>query len=830
MKPLYPFFKKLCLPNFPSQLRSGRLAVLAGVALLLGAFFLYQAARAEAASSPAGAPAPMHPDFPLLDASGENVLHSGRPVSTEETCGACHDTAFISSHTSHAGVGADPFPGPGEAGEGRVQELEMNCFLCHTPSSNNQAREAALQSQRQEWASTATLSGSGIVEKVGDEYRYLPEAFNHNGELLQERIAIQDPGSENCGQCHGTVHTSLGEPFTLPEDTLAAWRSALTGQVISPQYLSDSGLNLAGKEVLDRAFDVHAERGLSCTDCHYSLNNPVYFQEAQETRPEHLEFDPRRLELGEYLRQPVHEFAHGADAEGGEPSMRRCESCHSLEATHNWLPYKERHAGALSCESCHIPKVYTPALEQVDWTVLAADGNPRITLRGAGEDGLLTGYTPVMLSRIEAGGNSKLAPYNLVTTWFWVSGEPAQVVSPAELQAAFFEGGRYHPSLLAALDDNRNGELEEAELALEEVEEVQAVASRLEALGHQGPRIAGEVQPHSLNHGVAGGEWAVKDCAECHSSESRLEAALSTGSSRPGGTVPTLASGPGFLPLGEIFQEPDGKLQFRQSTSDGRLYVLGNDAVSWVDLFGSLAFIGVLLGVLLHGGLRFLSAMRRPRHTPALKRVYMYGVYERFWHWMQTFTILGLLFTGLVIHRPDTFGMFSFHGVVLVHNILAALVVINAGLSLFYHLASGEIRQYLPRPAGLLDQMVRQGLFYLRGIFKGAPHPFEKRPDQKLNPLQQITYFGLLNVLLPLQVLTGALMWGAQRWPELTARLGGLPFLGPFHSLIAWLLASFIVGHVYLTTTGHTPFASIQAMIMGWDELEAPLPAEEGTD
>ena len=38
----------------------------------------------------------------------------------------------------------------------------------------------------------------------------------------------------------------------------------------------------------------------------------------------------------------------------------------------------------------------------------------------------------------------------------------------------------------------------------------------------------------------------------------------------------------------------------------------------------------------------------------------MYDAYERFWHWLQTVTIILLLLTGLVIHRPDMFGMFSF--------------------------------------------------------------------------------------------------------------------------------------------------------------------------
>ena len=38
-----------------------------------------------------------------------------------------------------------------------------------------------------------------------------------------------------------------------------------------------------------------------------------------------------------------------------------------------------------------------------------------------------------------------------------------------------------------------------------------------------------------------------------------------------------------------------------------------------------------------------------------------------------------------------------------------------------------------------------------------------------MNPIQKLTYFGILNVLLPLQIITGALMWGVQRWPEIAS-------------------------------------------------------------
>jgi thiosulfate reductase cytochrome b subunit len=38
--------------------------------------------------------------------------------------------------------------------------------------------------------------------------------------------------------------------------------------------------------------------------------------------------------------------------------------------------------------------------------------------------------------------------------------------------------------------------------------------------------------------------------------------------------------------------------------------------------------------------------------------------------------------------------------------------------------------------------------------------------------------------------------------------------------VIAWLLASFIVLHIYLSTTGHSVLGSIQAMVDGWEMVE----------
>jgi thiosulfate reductase cytochrome b subunit len=164
--------------------------------------------------------------------------------------------------------------------------------------------------------------------------------------------------------------------------------------------------------------------------------------------------------------------------------------------------------------------------------------------------------------------------------------------------------------------------------------------------------------------------------------------------------------------------------------------------------------------------------------------------------------------------------VFSFRGVVTVHNVIAIILVVNALLSVFYHLATERMQEYIPRPYGFFDDAILQAKYYISGIFKGEGHPFEKTPASRMNPIQKATYFGILMVLLPLQIITGALMWGVQNFPAVTNVFGGLAFLAPFHSLIAWTFATFIVVHVYMTTTGVTPLEAMRAMVTGYEEVE----------
>ena len=720
--------------------------------------------------------------------------------------------------------------------------VEMNCFLCHMANPDNASRQAALEKGQFGWANTATLLDSNIVRLQDGQFVWNPEAFDENGALRREYVFVQDPTNDNCALCHG-VADNHNDTLNITNFSLNNSQTATTGQVISPQRIAESGMNIAGKDALTRSWDVHAERQLECTDCHFSLNNPAYALKDDE--PAHLSFDPRRLDVGEYLQRPDHNFARGQSAQYSvapelKGTMRRCEACHDAAVSHSaWLPYLERHMETLACEACHIPRLFAPAIEQFDWTVLTPDGQPAKIYRGVQEarhvndnvNNLISGYQPVLLMRANINGDTLLAPYNIITTWYWVYDDSEGNTRPVreiDLKAAWFKDGAYAPEVLTTFDTNHDSVLDEVELKIDNDAKRDLIARRLSALGLDNVRIAGRMQPYSINHNVTRGEWAVNECTACHSEDSRLTASIQLAAYVPGGVMPTFVES-NVAYHGSLNIDDDGALHFTPDPRAEGLYIFGSSRLAWLDWLGALFFVGTLLGVAGHGTLRYINARKQAHPDIRLKKVYMYSGYERFWHWLQMIAIVTLLLTGLVIHRPDMFGAFNFRYMVAVHNVLAAILVTNAALSLFYHLVSGEIKRYIPRPRGFFDQAIVQARFYLKGIFKGEAHPFEKTPEKKFNPLQQITYFGLLNILLPLQVITGILMWGAQKWPQGAEALGSLPWLGPFHSLVAWMLGAFIVAHVYLTTTGPTVFTALKAMIDGWEEIEVTHDNEEQT-
>ncbi len=720
-------------------------------------------------ASPLHASDGLHPAFPLRDAGGEPNTD---PDATDprSTCGACHDVDYIRGHSSH-----------------REDHVTADCFRCHVPGGPRGLVAEHLE--------------KGLV-----------------------RYKMRPPSNETCGTCHGLVQ-SKAEPLELPlgyregKEPSPTARTLRTGEVFSGQEISASFLNLAGKAELDRPWDIHAARRLDCVSCHPAANNPAHTEVATEQAPNHLRRDPRSLDTEAYLLRPDHRL-----------TSIGCATCHDPIAAHPDMPYRARHMEALACQACHVPTLAAPAARVIDATVLTRAGGPRLELRGVDAPNghpntwYTAGFAPFLLYEVDA---ARFAPFNVVARWDWTdrSGAP---VPAALLQTAWLDArGAHHPDLIQALDRDGDGALEAAELLLDTPARAGLIAGRLEALGVEAPRIRGTLDAAAIRHGVARGHWVGGDCDSCHGQTSRLATDIPVASVFPGGVAPVPTEALTLRLGGHSLVIDEGSAVLRSATTPRGRYVPGMSR-SWTDAAGFLFFALTLLGVTAHGLRRLLTRRRAPAHAVATRREVLYHTYERLWHWVMAFSVLALLLTGFRIHYPGGPALLSFPLAVLVHNVTAAVMLVFAFLALFYHLSTNEIRQFIPEGAGLGGRLRAQARYYMHGIFQGAAHPAGKSRSRKLNPLQQLTYAGLLNVLFPLQIGTGVLLWLAGLAPGTAAALGGLSVLTPIHNLGSWLFLSFLVAHVYLTTTGHTVLTNLRAMIDGWEDVEVSTDAAPG--
>ncbi len=155
---------------------------------------------------------------------------------------------------------------------------------------------------------------------------------------------------------------------------------------------------------------------------------------------------------------------------------------------------------------------------------------------------------------------------------------------------------------------------------------------------------------------------------------------------------------------------------------------------------------------------------------------------------------------------------------VAVHNFAGVVLVIDYLFWLIYNSFVKDILQYFPTPSDLFKGMLIQARFYLFGIFRGEPHPFETHRKAKFNPMQKIAYFFVMVIFLPLQMASGILMLSPLRFAGVINALGGLRNVALFHTALAYVFAAFVLVHIYLATTGDKVSSLFKAMITGYEE------------
>ncbi|MDH5484143.1 MAG: cytochrome b/b6 domain-containing protein [Gammaproteobacteria bacterium] len=198
----------------------------------------------------------------------------------------------------------------------------------------------------------------------------------------------------------------------------------------------------------------------------------------------------------------------------------------------------------------------------------------------------------------------------------------------------------------------------------------------------------------------------------------------------------------------------------------------------------------------------------------AAERIYIFKLFERFWHWSQALLIITMLITGFEIH--GSYDLLGFHTATETHTVAAWTLVGLWVFAIFWHFTTGEWKQYIPTMEKV-DAMLK---FYLTGIFTDAPHPFKQTTVRKHNPLQRLAYLFVLAFINPLIWTTGWFYLFYGSWENWGFGWLSLEYVAMFHVIAAFMMLIFFIAHIYLATAGHTVTSHIKAMITGWEEVE----------
>ena len=254
--------------------------------------------------------------------------------------------------------------------------------------------------------------------------------------------------------------------------------------------------------------------------------------------------------------------------------------------------------------------------------------------------------------------------------------------------------------------------------------------------------------------------------------------------------------------------QPDSALGFMNANLLSSRYITGITQTPWLNTTFIKLLAVILLLVFIHTAFR-LSGKKAVSSHVSEKTIF--PILVRIWHWINALLFLMLIYTGLAMH----FGKgISFETAQSIHATFSLALAALWILYVLYLILTGQIMQYLPR-ADFIPASLKQVGYYMFGIYRGRENPAGHDPKKRLNPLQQISYIGILFLLFPALLASGAAMFIPDVIPAKLMGMDGKRFVWMVHTASAFLIVIFLVVHLYLCTTGETVFALIRSMFTG---------------
>ncbi len=200
-------------------------------------------------------------------------------------------------------------------------------------------------------------------------------------------------------------------------------------------------------------------------------------------------------------------------------------------------------------------------------------------------------------------------------------------------------------------------------------------------------------------------------------------------------------------------------------------------------------------------------------------KLYLYPGLIRIWHILNAVLIILLIISGLSMQYSDPMKPFMrFDLAVSLHNISGFILIFNYMLFIYGNTISKNGRHYRIQLRGLADRLTTQFRYYTYGIFKNESAPFPVTKRMKFNPIQQITYFMTMYVLMPLIFLTGLPMLFSGAFIRQLLGTNAFFITDILHITIGFLLSLFLVIHVYFCTFGAKPYSNFKSIVTGYHE------------
>ncbi|MDA8098175.1 MAG: cytochrome b/b6 domain-containing protein [Nitrospiraceae bacterium] len=209
-----------------------------------------------------------------------------------------------------------------------------------------------------------------------------------------------------------------------------------------------------------------------------------------------------------------------------------------------------------------------------------------------------------------------------------------------------------------------------------------------------------------------------------------------------------------------------------------------------------------------------------------MQRTYLHAMPVRVWHWVNAASFFVLIVTGAQIRYREAFDLMSFRSAVDLHNLFGFVLLGNFLVWAIYYLATGRLKVYIPDPnlKNFVIGTLKQARYYGYGIFVGEPNPHHASPDHKFNPMQQVAYFNIMLLFLPLQIVSGILMWDIKRFAMIIGMAGGIKVIDAVHVFLTLFFTAFLFVHIYLATLGHPWTAHLKAMFTGYEDEPGDAP------